>query len=67
MFYLKADTITRKQYGGMGLGMPISKRLAQLLGGDLTVTSSEGEGSTFTLTLPVEDYKSEDALESDRL
>jgi signal transduction histidine kinase len=50
----QADATTRKKYGGTGLGMPISKHLAQLLDGDLTVTSTLGEGSTFTLTLPIE-------------
>jgi signal transduction histidine kinase len=52
--FQQADLSTRKKYGGTGLGMPISKHLAQLLGGDLTVSSSEGEGSTFTLTLPLD-------------
>jgi signal transduction histidine kinase len=52
--FQQADATTRKKYGGTGLGMPISRHLAQLLGGDLTVTSTEGEGSTFTLTLPIE-------------
>ena len=42
------------QLGGTGLGLPISKRLATLLGGDLRVTSTRGEGSTFRLTLPVQ-------------
>jgi signal transduction histidine kinase len=41
-----------KQQGGTGLGLPISRRLAQLLGGTLTVTSVVGEGSTFRLELP---------------
>ena len=38
---------------GTGLGLPISRRLAQLLGGSLTVASAEGSGSTFTLRLPL--------------
>ena len=41
-----------QQLGGTGLGLPISKRLAALLGGDLSVKSERGKGSTFRLTLP---------------
>ncbi|HEX2187278.1 MAG TPA: ATP-binding protein [Longimicrobiaceae bacterium] len=40
---------------GTGLGLPISRRLAELLGGSLTVVSGTGEGSTFTLSLPLSD------------
>ena len=39
--------------GGTGLGLPISRKLARLLGGDLTVQSELGHGSVFTLRLPV--------------
>ena len=42
-----------QQFGGTGLGLPISKRLASLLGGSLEVKSERGTGSTFRLTLPM--------------
>jgi signal transduction histidine kinase/CheY-like chemotaxis protein len=50
--FSQAEASTTKKYGGTGLGLVISRRFCQLLGGDITATSRSGEGSTFTITLP---------------
>ncbi|MEY2631783.1 MAG: Signal transduction histidine-protein kinase BarA, partial [Pseudomonadota bacterium] len=48
----QADTSYSRRYNGTGIGLTITQQLVQLMGGELRVASQEGEGSTFTVTLP---------------
>jgi GAF domain-containing protein/ActR/RegA family two-component response regulator len=50
--FVQADASTAKRFGGTGLGLSITRKLAQMMGGDVTVASAPGKGSVFTVRLP---------------
>jgi signal transduction histidine kinase len=50
--FTQADSLTARRYGGTGLGLALSRKLARMMGGDVTVASEPGKGSIFTVRLP---------------
>src|SRR5690606_26703666 len=60
--FTQAEEDTEKKYGGTGLGLTISKKMAHLLEGDLFLESKENTGSTFTLQIPLKITSTKDVL-----
>jgi CheY-like chemotaxis protein len=63
--FVQADSSTRRKYGGTGIGLAISRKLARLLGGDIKVSSEAGKGSKFTVIVSAGPLDNVPMLESE--
>jgi len=59
--FTQADAATAQKFGGTGLGLAISRKLARMMGGDMTVQSEPGKGSVFAVRLPTGAPNNKDA------